>query len=292
MSYVYPKAKRPEVSDLEQDSQKRSQSQSQSDLVELSQSLSNVFPDFSLHSDEETTQDTPESPEAVEETNEPDVPAASLLETAEDKLPVLQRLEALMVLPSWDFESQKFQEFSKSIRGDFARDPKKSQELSKMDRASSSDSSSCGGDSRGMLDKQQQLPKLGTFLFYLQARDALQCRADRVLHIQVPEGVGADWKVRVLVRNMLLELEVPEGSRPGDVVACHPPTTPPMSPQVQRRLLASVLLCHLRSAMDEGPGGRIRCKLEAFRAMRGRSFGSILPPMPENDSEDDRCESP
>lgn len=141
------------------------------------------------------------------------------------------------------------------------------------------------------LPEEDIIPRRATFLYYLQVVDRLRCRDERVLHIQVPEGVGCDLKVRVQVKNILLELQVPEGALAGEVVACSTPTNPLLAAGMQRRLLAYVLLCHLKQVnlsgsrllCDDGPGGRYRCKIDAFKAMRGRCMGTVLPSTPEGD---------
>lgn len=134
--------------------------------------------------------------------------------------------------------------------------------------------------------------ELELYLLRLQAEDFEACRGERLVHIQVPEGVGPDLKVRVQLRNMVMELEVPEDAQVGDVVACDPPVQPPMSGPVQRELLVGGVL-HQRLkwfqlpdgniTCDDGPGGRYRCKLDALRAMRGRCMGAVLPRVMEEE---------
>lgn len=150
-------------------------------------------------------------------------------------------------------------------------------------------------DESARVDESVMYLPFEPLLDLLQAEDAQRCRDERVVHIQVPEGVGTDLKVRVQLKNMVLELEVPEDFEVGSVVACDPPTQPPMSGPVQRDLLVGGVL-HQRLrwfqladgniTCDDGPGGRYRCKLDALRAMRGRCMGAVLPRLLEEGDED------
>jgi len=148
-----------------------------------------------------------------------------------------------------------------------------------------------------VVPRQASLPDDKMFLRYLQAEDRETTRVARQVHVCVPEGVGNDNRVRVRLGNMIVDLRVPDGAEIGDVVACDVPKFLPMPGSIQRAIIQEdIMIPRLRwkkmpdgvYSADDGPGGRYQCKLEAFRALRGRCMEQQLPEVPE-DEEFSEC---
>jgi len=138
----------------------------------------------------------------------------------------------------------------------------------------------------------ESIPCLSTILYAIQSGDAEANRRDREVTIKVPEGVGADLKVRVNMHNMAEELIVPIGAQAGEVVQCDLPAVNPLSPAQQKRiLLEGILMTRLRwTRMEDGEWVtdeiRKMKKHEAYRTLRGRRMGLVLAIIPEEAPEE------
>ncbi|CAK0845539.1 unnamed protein product, partial [Prorocentrum cordatum] len=97
------------------------------------------------------------------------------------------------------------------------------------------------------LEGEDSIPYEQTALRAIHESDGGLVRASRQVVIVVPEGVGEDRKVRVIVNNMQLELVIPEGSVAGDTVACDLPAVAPLEPWRQKQILQDdILMTQLR----------------------------------------------
>jgi len=127
-----------------------------------------------------------------------------------------------------------------------------------------------------------------TLLRLLQQEDLERSLSDEGLppwhlRIHVPPGVRADRRVRVMLQNMELEAEIPDGAMPGEVVVCTLPLEPPLSAARQLRILrkdileswlcAGWMLEDGHVAFDEE---RKRQKVRAYRRLRGRCMAPSL----------------
>lgn len=121
-------------------------------------------------------------------------------------------------------------------------------------------------------------------------------RADRQVTIVIPEAVGDDRKVRILLKNMQMELIVPEGCSAGEEVVVDMPTVAPMRGPEQRKLLEDeVLMTRLRWDLQEDgqhradPVAKAK-KIDACSKLRGRMMGLVLVPLHEIPDENDDAE--
>jgi len=131
------------------------------------------------------------------------------------------------------------------------------------------------------------VPGLPSQLAWIWSHDGEQNCDDRKVTIIMPEGVGEDRKVRVMMENMQWDLLVPDGPQPGDCVTVDKPTVPPMRSWEQLRILhEEVMMTQLRwvRLSDDHyitDPARKQKKLDAYNKLRGRRMGLVLLPLYE-----------
>lgn len=102
--------------------------------------------------------------------------------------------------------------------------------------------------------------------------------------LYVPEGMHEDRRVRVQIKNMELEAEVPPGAEVGDATRCELLLTPPMSSREQKNfLICEILGSEHRLRWWRSPDGswtvdeeERRNKVRAYRSLRGRAMAPAL----------------
>jgi len=109
------------------------------------------------------------------------------------------------------------------------------------------------------------------------------------LPIYVPEGVGEDRRVRVIIKNMELEAEVPSGAKVKEAVMAMLPLEFPMDRRLQRHLLNNTMMSRLRYEFSKDarkwvtdPGRELN-KKAAYRRIRGRCMIPTLSRIEESE---------
>lgn len=144
-------------------------------------------------------------------------------------------------------------------------------------------------------EAEDSIPNEFTTLYEQQLADCEVTSSLRKLQLIAPEGLSEDRRVRVVLKNMVWDLQLPETALPGDEVICELPVVMPMDAVVQKRCLHSEVFSTTQLQLRELADGSVRAddgswqlKIDAYSMLRGRRMGAVLAPIDEDEEESTR----